>query len=101
MPIDPRPRQPGWSAGHPRWSIGFPIDPFLQHSCVAARDAFTIEIVKDKLTAAADEMGVVLARTSISPIVYEVLDFACSITDARSSVSSISMPTSVATATAR
>ena len=45
-------------------------------------DPFTVEIVKDKLHAAADEMGVVLARTSMSPIVYEVLDFACGITDA-------------------
>jgi N-methylhydantoinase B len=44
-------------------------------------DPFTLEIVKDKLHAAADEMGVVLARTSMSPIVYEVLDFACGITD--------------------
>src|SRR5688572_19379078 len=46
-----------------------------------AHDAFTIEILKDKLHAAADEMAVVLARTSMSPIVYEVLDFACGITD--------------------
>ena len=47
----------------------------------AELDPFTIEIVRDKLAAAADEMGVVLARTSMSPIVYEVLDFACGITD--------------------
>jgi N-methylhydantoinase B len=47
-----------------------------------AFDPFTIEIIKDKLAATADEMGVVLARTSMSPIVYEVLDFACGITDA-------------------
>src|SRR6266508_481651 len=45
-------------------------------------DLFTVEILKDKLTATADEMGVVLARTSMSPIVYEVLDFACGICDA-------------------
>ena len=49
-------------------------------------DPFTIEIVRDKLAAAADEMGVVLARTSMSPIVYEVLDFACGITDAETQV---------------
>src|SRR3954469_3556627 len=49
-------------------------------------DAFTVEIVKDKLNAAADEMAVVLARTSMSPIVYEVLDFACGLTDARAQV---------------
>lgn len=44
-------------------------------------DPFTQEIVKDKLAAIADEMGIVLARTSMSPIVYEVLDFACGLTD--------------------
>ncbi len=49
-------------------------------------DSFTVEILKDKLAAAADEMGVVLARTSMSPIVYEVLDFACGITDAKARV---------------
>ncbi|HZR93973.1 MAG TPA: hydantoinase B/oxoprolinase family protein [Gaiellaceae bacterium] len=54
---------------------------------MAARfDPFTIEIVCDKLAAAADEMGLVLARTSMSPIVYEVLDFACGITDAQARV---------------
>jgi N-methylhydantoinase B len=49
-------------------------------------DPFTLEIIKEKLSAAADEMGVVLARTSMSPIVYEVLDFACGITDAQGQV---------------
>ncbi len=49
-------------------------------------DPFTVEIVRDKLSAAADEMGVVLARASMSPIVYEVLDFACGITDASAQV---------------
>jgi N-methylhydantoinase B len=49
-------------------------------------DPFTVEILKDKLAATADEMGAVLARTSMSPIVYEVLDFACGLTDARARV---------------
>jgi N-methylhydantoinase B len=49
-------------------------------------DPFTVEILKDKLAAAADEMGVVLARTSMSPIVYEVLDFACGLTDSTARV---------------
>ena len=47
----------------------------------ATIDPFTLEIVKDKLLAIAEEMSVVLARTSMSPIVYEVLDFACGLTD--------------------
>lgn len=51
-----------------------------------ASDPFTIEILREKLLAIADEMSVVLARTSMSPIVYEVLDFACGITDANGQV---------------
>ncbi len=46
-------------------------------------DAVTLEIIRSKLLAAADEMGVVLARASMAPVIYEVLDFACGITDAR------------------
>lgn len=42
-------------------------------------DAITLEILQGKLLAAVDEMGVVLARASMSPVVYEVLDFACGI----------------------
>ncbi|MGI9336098.1 MAG: hydantoinase B/oxoprolinase family protein [Gammaproteobacteria bacterium] len=42
-----------------------------------------LEIIEGKLLAAVDEMGVVLARTSMSPVIYEVLDFACGICDAR------------------
>ena len=41
-----------------------------------------LEIIEGKLLAAVDEMGVVLARTSMSPVIYEVLDFACGICDA-------------------
>jgi N-methylhydantoinase B len=49
-------------------------------------DAFTREVIRNKLLAIAGEMGIVLARTSMSPIVYEVLDFACGITDANAQV---------------
>ena len=42
-----------------------------------------LEIIEGKLLAAVDEMGVVLARTSMSPVIYEVLDFACGICDAQ------------------
>jgi N-methylhydantoinase B len=44
--------------------------------------AFTKEIIRSKLLAVTSEMGIILARTSMSPIVYEVLDFACGICDA-------------------
>ncbi|WP_066291653.1 hydantoinase B/oxoprolinase family protein [Bacillus sp. FJAT-29937] len=46
-------------------------------------DPFTLEIVKDSLLAAGDEMFVALARTSMSPIIYEVLDYASGLTDAQ------------------
>lgn len=49
-------------------------------------DAFTQEIIRSKLLAVTSEMGTILARTSMSPIVYEVLDFACGITDATGAV---------------
>jgi N-methylhydantoinase B len=41
----------------------------------------TLEIMRGKLLAAVDEMGLVLARSSMSPVIYEVLDFACGICD--------------------
>lgn len=44
-------------------------------------DVFTLEIVKDSLLATGDEMFETLARTSMSPIIYEVLDYASGITD--------------------
>jgi N-methylhydantoinase B len=45
-------------------------------------DPFTVEIVKDSLVAIGDEMFVALQRTSMSTIIYEVLDFASGLTDA-------------------
>jgi N-methylhydantoinase B len=46
-------------------------------------DPFTLDIVKDSLIAVGDEMFYALARTSMSPIVYEVLDYATGLTDAK------------------
>ncbi|WP_152095388.1 hydantoinase B/oxoprolinase family protein [Rhizobium dioscoreae] len=40
-------------------------------------DPVTQEIIEGKLAATVDEMGLVMARTSMSPVIYEVLDFAC------------------------
>lgn len=42
-------------------------------------DAITLEIVQGKLLSIVDEMGIVMQRTSMSPVIYEVLDFACGI----------------------
>jgi N-methylhydantoinase B len=47
-------------------------------------DPFTVEIVKDSLVAISDEMFVALQRTSKSTIIYEVLDYATGLTDAKS-----------------
>ena len=44
---------------------------------------FTYEILKDALVAVGDEMFAAMKRTSMSPIVYEILDFAVGVTDAR------------------
>ncbi len=45
-------------------------------------DRITLDILSGKLAAAVDEMGAVLARTSMSPVIYEILDFACGLCDA-------------------
>lgn len=43
-------------------------------------DPFSTEIISESLRAAAEEMFLVLGRTSQSPIIYEVLDCACGLT---------------------
>lgn len=44
---------------------------------------FTLEIIKDSLMSVGDEMFYALSRTSMSPIIYEVLDYATGLTDAK------------------
>ncbi len=46
-------------------------------------DYFTYEIIKDALSAIGDEMFYALQRTSMSPIIYETLDYSVGVTDAR------------------
>jgi N-methylhydantoinase B len=46
-------------------------------------DPFTVEILKDSLVAIGDEMFVALQQTSKSTIIYEVLDFASGLIDAK------------------
>ena len=48
---------------------------------IVTTDIVTCEIIRGKLTAIADEMGLVLMRSSMSPVIYEVLDFACGFCD--------------------
>lgn len=49
-------------------------------------DPFTVEIIRNQLIAAAEESFIALGRSSQSPIIYEVLDYACAITDARGDI---------------
>ncbi|MBC6426506.1 MAG: hydantoinase B/oxoprolinase family protein [Ekhidna sp.] len=44
-------------------------------------ERFTLEVIQDALVAAGDEMFKTLERTSMSPIIYESLDYAVGITD--------------------
>ena len=44
-------------------------------------DIFTLEIIQDGLISAAEEMFLAFGRTSKSPVIYEVLDYACGLTD--------------------
>jgi len=46
-------------------------------------DPFTLEIIKEGLLAVGDEMFVTMQRTSMSTIIYEVLDYATGLTDSR------------------
>ncbi len=41
---------------------------------------FKLEVIKDSLLSIGDEMFFALARTSMSPMFYEVLDYACGLT---------------------
>ena len=48
-----------------------------------AIDPFTLEIIREGLVAIGDEMFVTMQRTSMSTIIYEVLDYAVGLTDAK------------------
>ena len=47
-----------------------------------SEDCFTNDVLREAFVAIGDEMFVSLARTSQSPIIYEVLDYAVGVTDA-------------------
>ncbi|MGX7107470.1 hydantoinase B/oxoprolinase family protein [Hutsoniella sourekii] len=44
-------------------------------------DIFTLEVIKDSLQALGEEMFTTVARTSMSPVIYETLDYASGLTD--------------------
>ncbi len=49
---------------------------------VHTQDAFTLDIIQSNLRAISQEMFEVMKRASVSPIIYEVLDMGCALTDA-------------------
>ncbi|WP_017728852.1 hydantoinase B/oxoprolinase family protein [Halalkalibacterium ligniniphilum] len=55
----------------------------MKNTAVSKVDPFTLDIVKDSLVAIGEEMFYALARTSMSPIIYEVLDYASGLTDSK------------------
>lgn len=50
---------------------------------MSAANPFTREIIKNALVAIGEEMFLALKRTSMSPIIYEALDYGIGLTDAR------------------
>jgi N-methylhydantoinase B len=50
-------------------------------SATPVGDRFTMDVLREAFLAVSDEMFVSLQRTSQSPVIYEVLDFAVGITD--------------------
>jgi len=50
---------------------------------MAGVDAFTLEVVKNTLIAIAEEEFIAFGRTSKSPVIYEVLDYAVALTNRR------------------
>jgi N-methylhydantoinase B len=49
----------------------------------AAVDPITVEVIRNALNSAADEMGVNLARSSYSPIIYEMKDYSVALFNPR------------------
>ena len=46
-------------------------------------DQFTLDIIQSNLRAISQEMFTIMKRASVSPIIYEVLDMGCALTDAK------------------
>ncbi|MCM3243096.1 MULTISPECIES: hydantoinase B/oxoprolinase family protein [Cytobacillus] len=55
----------------------------MENTVVSKVDPFTLDIVKDSLVAIGEEMFYALAHTSMSPVIYEVLDYASGLTDSK------------------
>ena len=55
---------------------------------VVADDSFTFDIIQNSLQAISDEMFIVMRKTAMSAIIYEVLDMGTGITDAEGEIAS-------------
>ena len=55
---------------------------------VVADDPFTFDIIQNSLQAISDEMFIVMRKTAMSAIIYEVLDMGTGITDAEGEIAS-------------
>ena len=53
----------------------------LEENYNTSNDPITTEIIRNSLNSAAEQMKKALIRSSFSPIIYEVLDFASAIYD--------------------
>jgi N-methylhydantoinase B len=59
------------------------MSPAKPASKLSEIDPFTLEIIKESLIAVGDEMFIAMQRTSMSTIIYEVLDYASGLLDAQ------------------
>ncbi len=50
-------------------------------SAAMGTDPITIEVTRNGLVTAAEQMKVVLCRAAYSPVIYERYDFACALFD--------------------
>jgi N-methylhydantoinase B len=50
---------------------------------MSSKDLFTFEIIRNGLITANEEMFYAFGRTAMSPVIYEVLDYAVGITDSK------------------
>jgi N-methylhydantoinase B len=55
------------------------VDPEVDVSTTV--DPVTVEIIRNALNSAADEMGVNLARSAYTPIIYEIKDYSVALFD--------------------
>ena len=61
---------------------------FKSTNSVVGDDLFTFDVIQNSLQAISDEMFIVMRKTAMSAIIYEVLDMGTGITDAEGEIAS-------------